>query len=174
MVGLLFLQDAIHDQMEVWRTQPDIFLDGLLDRAASTIVFPWVRREDIFSTSCMNALQSRLHISHVSNCCDLIQVIHSQPPETLYTASICSMVPSIQVVRGIRKVKLDDTYGDHCRLQEGQLPAGKNCCNGTGCTGSSAAMVGQATSSPHVQRVPSAVLYSETGEACLHVATLKG
>ncbi|KDQ06213.1 hypothetical protein BOTBODRAFT_49496 [Botryobasidium botryosum FD-172 SS1] len=63
--SFVWLADAIRDQMEVWRTQPDMFFGGLLERAASTIISPGLAKEFHASQARMDAMRSRLHISHV-------------------------------------------------------------------------------------------------------------
>lgn len=57
--------DAIQDQLEAWRTQPRIFFDALLERAESTILSPGIPEHQKEEISCLNAVQSRLHIAHV-------------------------------------------------------------------------------------------------------------
>ncbi|KAG9014161.1 hypothetical protein FRB94_014254 [Tulasnella sp. JGI-2019a] len=57
--------DSIRNQMEGWRTQPEFFFKGLLERAESTILSPGIPEHEKSSTSCKNGMQSRLHISHL-------------------------------------------------------------------------------------------------------------
>lgn len=64
--GVVSVQDSIRDQMEVWRTQPEAFFDGLLARAASTLVTAGCSPENLESQSRVDAMRSRLHIAHVS------------------------------------------------------------------------------------------------------------
>lgn len=57
--------DHIRDQMEVWRTRPDMFVKGLVERAHSTIIFDRYPESERFNQACMDAMRSRMHISHL-------------------------------------------------------------------------------------------------------------
>ncbi|KDQ11586.1 hypothetical protein BOTBODRAFT_453198 [Botryobasidium botryosum FD-172 SS1] len=57
--------DAIRDQIEVWRTEPEMFIGGLLERAASTIVSDDTPAATRVTQARMDAFRSRLHISHL-------------------------------------------------------------------------------------------------------------
>ncbi|KAG8947249.1 hypothetical protein FRC00_009195 [Tulasnella sp. 408] len=63
--AIAFPLDHIRDQMEVWRTRPDMFVKGLVERAHSTIIFDGYPENERFSQACMDAMRSRMHISHL-------------------------------------------------------------------------------------------------------------
>ncbi|KAG8948944.1 hypothetical protein FRC04_009145 [Tulasnella sp. 424] len=57
--------DHIRDQMEAWRTQPGFFIEGLRERAKSTISNPGdAAPGKEWSQACMDAMRSRLHLAH--------------------------------------------------------------------------------------------------------------
>ncbi|KAG8948945.1 hypothetical protein FRC04_009146 [Tulasnella sp. 424] len=57
--------DHIRDQMEAWRTQPGFFIEGLRERAKSTICTPGdAAPGDEWGQACMDAMRSRLHLAH--------------------------------------------------------------------------------------------------------------
>lgn len=53
--------------MEVWRTQPDVFLHDILERAASTILSPKIPPEMQHPQACLNAMRYRLQIIQVGS-----------------------------------------------------------------------------------------------------------